>query len=150
MDKISIATNIDICTREEQIILCNQYEDNTRQIVCNIQKDGADFNVPSDMSVYIRVYKTLSGCGVYKKIGENNFGSVSENIVTIPITKEMTISYGKQECNLEFRNADDDVLYTSNFILRGLSGAFSVSSLANDPYIVSSPTLSTFIMPLFE
>ena len=106
---------LDLTESQTQVIYANQYDDNTRVINCHVQNEGEDFDC-SNYTICLWIKKS-NGLGVTKVIGMNNFGSIIGNIVSFPIIKDFTYSYGRHDCNLELL-INDKVIYTCPFYMR--------------------------------
>lgn len=111
---------VDLTESQIEVVYANQYDDggddNKHRIVnCHIQDEGVDFDC-TKYTVLLYVKKS-NGFALSRTIGIDGFGSVSGNIVSFPILKEMTYSYGRQECNLELLQ-NDKPIYSCSFYLR--------------------------------
>lgn len=110
---------VDLTESQIEVVYANQYDDSMRTVNCHIQDEGIDFDCTGyTVSLWI---KKANGFALSRTIGSvdeegNVFGSVSGNIVSFPITKEMTYSYGRQLCNLELKKSGD--IYSCPFYLR--------------------------------
>lgn len=94
----------------------NQYDNGRCELSCYVENDGMDFNC-TDYIVSLHMKKS-NGYVFLKTIGDD-FGSVSGNIVTIPIINKMTVSAGRQDCRLELvHRLSNTRKYTCNFYLR--------------------------------
>ena len=111
MDKISINIDIDISTEQIINIKCNQYENNSREIVCSLYDNENVFVPPVGMGINVRMSKQ-SGTKIIKTIGTDGFGSMSSNIITIPIISAMTAAHGRHDCELEFFDGNGTILHT--------------------------------------
>lgn len=116
MDIISINLTLDLTDRCEQVVYCNQYENNSRQLVCSIQNEGTDYTIPTGATVAVRMTKS-TGRGVEKTIGVDSFGSVSGSTITFPLISTMTSANGRSVCDLNIYDTDGSV-YTTTFILK--------------------------------
>ena len=106
---------LDLTESQLDVIYANQYDDSGRMVNCHIQDEGVDFDC-SGYTIQLWIKKS-NGYALSDTIGVDDFGSVSGNIVNFPITKKMTYSYGRQECQLAFIS-DNKVTYSCNFYIR--------------------------------
>ena len=105
---------VDITESQIEVVYANQYDDSMRTVNCHIQDEGVDFDCTGyTVSLWI---KKANGFSLSRTIGVDGFGSISGNIVSFPITKEMTYAFGRQECNIELKNDGD--LYSCPFYIR--------------------------------
>lgn len=105
---------VDLTESQIEVVYANQYDNTLRKINCHIQDEGIDFDCTGyTVSLWI---KKSNGFALSRTIGVDEFGSVSGNVVSFPIQKEMTYSYGRQLCNLELKKAGD--IYSCPFYIR--------------------------------
>ena len=105
---------VDLTESQIEVVYANQYDDSMRTVNCHIQDEGIDFDCTGcTVSLWI---KKANGFALSRTIGVDGFGSVSGNVVSFPITKEMTYAFGRQECNIELKNDGD--LYSCPFYIR--------------------------------
>ena len=105
---------VDITESQIEVVYANQYDDSMRTVNCHIQDEGIDFDCTGcTVSLWI---KKANGFALSRTIGVDGFGSVSGNVVSFPITKEMTYAFGRQECNFEFKKTNN--VYTCSFYIR--------------------------------
>lgn len=110
---------IDLTESQIEVVYANQYDDTLRTVNCHIQDEGIDFDCTGyTISLWI---KKTNGFSLSRTIGSvdeegNVFGSVSGNVVSFPILKEMTYSYGRQECKFEL--VKDGVTSSCSFYIR--------------------------------
>lgn len=91
---------VDLTESQIEVVYANQYDDSMRTVNCHIQDEGVDFDCTGyTVSLWI---KKANGFALSRTIGVDGFGSVSGNVVSFPITKEMTYAFGRQKCKLEF------------------------------------------------
>ena len=114
---------IDLYNGNTETISVNQNDNGARKIRCYVQLCGSDWIIPNDVKVNIKVKKP-NGYGVYKQIGNDNFGEISKNIITIPITTEMTNCDGRLFCTLEFVSGSD-IIHSFMFYIKVNKIAFS-------------------------
>ena len=105
---------VDITESQIEVVYANQYDDSMRTVNCHIQDEGIDFDC-TGYTVSLWIKKT-NGFALSRTIGIDGFGSVSGNVVSFPITKEMTYAFGRQECYFEFKKSND--VYTCSFYIR--------------------------------
>lgn len=105
---------VDLTESQIEVVYANQYDDSMRTVNCHIQDEGIDFDC-TGYTVSLWIKKT-NGFALSRTIGVDGFGSVSGNVVSFPITKEMTYAFGRQECNFEFKKSND--VYTCSFYIR--------------------------------
>ena len=92
---------VDLTESQIEVVYANQYDDSMRTVNCHIQDEGVDFDCTGyTVSLWI---KKSNGFALSRTIGVDGFGSVSGNVVSFPITKEMTYAFGRQKCKLEFK-----------------------------------------------
>lgn len=113
---------IDLTESQNVVAFANQYDNNSRIIRCHIQNKGEKYPLESHI-LNLRCKKSNQN-GIYKLIGKDGFGSVSGNIIEIPVIKEMTISSGRQVCDIEIYDGEH-LLYTCTFYLRVAPSALS-------------------------
>lgn len=110
---------VDLTESQIEVIYANQYDDNMRTVNCHIQDEGIDFDCTGyTISLWI---KKSNGFAISRTIGSvdeegNIFGGVSGNVVSFPVLKEMTYSYGRQLCNLQF--VKNGVINSGSFYAR--------------------------------
>ena len=105
---------VDLTESQIEVVYANQYDDSMRTVNCHIQDEGVDFDCTGyTVSLWI---KKSNGFALSRTIGVDGFGSISGNVVSFPITKEMTYAFGRQECNFEFKKSND--VYTCSFYIR--------------------------------
>lgn len=111
---------VDVVKSNLEVAYANQYDDNTSTIHCHIQNKGVDFNI-ENYTATLRVKKSNKK-GFSADIGSKELeGTVYGNVVSFKIPRYLTISHGKQICNLEFfdrDNIDNGVKYSCTFYLR--------------------------------
>ncbi len=111
---------VDVVESRLEVAYANQYDDNTSTIHCHIQNKGVDFNI-ENYTATLRVKKS-NGRGFSANIGSKELeGSVQDNVVSFKIPRYLTVSHGKQICNLEFFEKDhveNGVKYSCTFYLR--------------------------------
>ena len=101
----------------------NQNDNNACLLKCHVENDGIDFPIPNGWTVafYMKKannYDFTKMIGVVDPETGEVFGSVSGNVVTIPIIDKMTRAPGRQDCRLEIRSNDGARVYTCTFYLR--------------------------------
>ena len=101
---------VDITESQIEVVYANQYDDSQyddsimRTVNCHIQDEGVDFDCTGcTVSLWI---KKSNGFALSRTIGVDGFGSVLGNVVSFPITKEMTYAFGRQKCKLEFEKGN--------------------------------------------
>ncbi len=111
---------VDVVESRLEVAYANQYDDNTSTIHCHIQNKGVDFNI-ENYTATLWVKKS-NGRGFSANIGSKELeGSVQDNVVSFKIPRYLTVSHGKQICNLEFFEKDhveNGVKYSCTFYLR--------------------------------
>ena len=105
---------VDLTESQIEVVYANQYDDSMRTVNCHIQDEGIDFDC-TGYTVLLYVKKS-NGFALSRTIGIDGFGSASGNVISFPILKEMTYSYGRQLCNLEFKK--DNYIYSCPFYIR--------------------------------
>lgn len=118
MNDINLVQEIilDLTIPRPVFVYANQNDDLSRTIVCHIQNNGLDFNV-NNYAISIRIHKA-NGFNIVKSI-DSSFGSVKGNVVSFPITQEMTIAHGQQIIDIELCTLDyKTIIHSCTFILR--------------------------------
>ena len=127
---------IDVTESQLQVAYANQRDNNVSTINCHIQDEGVDLDL-SDYKITLYVNKT-SGSGYSATIGGSGIeGSVSGNIVSFKISKYMTISPGRQVCDLEFFKNDGSRKFSCTFYLRVGKGALDDQEILDSDYYAS-------------
>ena len=101
--------NVDLLDVVMETLYANQDESGTRTAQCCVRLQGVDWNVPSDVSVFLKMHKP-NHFNIYQQIGADGFGSISGNVISFPITQSMTTVPGRVEFSLEFTKGSN-VLY---------------------------------------
>ena len=109
--------NIDLVDSILDVVYCNQREEGSRTIRIHVYNKGKAFKIPATVTVNLIESKS-NGHKLYYTVGDDDFGSFKDNIITIPITKEMTFSSGLQSCIIELLDNDKNVIYSTEFHLR--------------------------------
>lgn len=123
---------VDLTESQTQVVYANQIDNDTRVVNCHVQNEGEDFDC-SKYTIVLYIKKS-NDLGLMRTIGVDGFGSVSGNIITFPIIKEMTYSYGKHTCNFEFL-IGNDLIHTCTFYMRVNKNALQQSEvLDSDDY----------------
>ena len=115
--------NVDLLDVVMETLYANQDESGTRTAQCCVRLQGVDWNVPSDVSVFLKMHKP-NHINIYQQIGADGFGSISGNVISFPITQSMTTVPGRVEISLEFIKGSN-VLYSTMSYLRVLPIAFN-------------------------
>ena len=130
---------VDVVESHLEVAYANQYDDNTSTIWCHIQNKGVDFNV-EDYTATLRVKKS-NGKGFSANIGSKDLeGNVQGNVVSFKIPRYLTVSHGKQICNLEFFQKDhveDGIKYSCTFYLRVNKNALQEEDILDSDYYAS-------------
>lgn len=148
MSKLIQDIILDLTEEQIAVVYANQNDKNSRLIRCHIQNVGEDYSLDG-CSVKFRCKKS-NGYGIYKDIGSTDdgtgevFGSISGNIVEIPVTNKMTASSGTQICDLEIINSEGTI-YTCVFKLRVSEGALDGTEIEDsDDYSSIIDTVNGF------
>ncbi len=130
---------VDVVESHLEIAYANQYDDNTSTIWCHIQNKGVDFNV-ENYTATLRVKKS-NGKGFAANIGSKDLeGTVQGNVVSFKIPRYLTVSHGKQICNLEFYQKDhveEGIKYSCTFYLRVNKSALQEEDILDSDYYAS-------------
>lgn len=127
---------IDITESQLEIAYANQYDNNTSTVHCHIQNNGVDLDV-SQYQVTLRVRKS-NGKGYSATIGKTGIeGNVTGNIVSFKIPKYITVSHGRQVCDLEFYTKDDIKKYSCTFYIRVNKSALDEKEVLDSDYYAS-------------
>lgn len=127
--------NVDLLDVVMETLYANQDESGTRTAQCCVRLQGVDWNVPSDISVFLKMHKP-NHFNIYKQIGADGFGSINGNIISFPITQSMTTVPGRVEFSLEFTKGSN-VLYSTMSYLRVLPIAFDHNAIGDsNEYLV--------------
>ena len=130
---------VDVVESHLEVAYANQYDDNTSTIHCLIQKRGVDFNI-ENYTVTLRVKKS-NGKGFSANIGSEELeGIVHDNVVSFKIPRYLTVSHGKQICNLEFFEKDhveNGIKYSCTFYLRVNKSALQEEDILDSDYYAS-------------
>lgn len=117
MDRIQQKITVDLTNGSNEVVYCNQYDDNSREIVISLENNGNIFKDFQGFTVEFRMFKT-NGYGFSKNVGEENFGTVGTDSITIPINVSMSICPGRQKCELGLKDKSGMEIYTTNFSLQ--------------------------------
>lgn len=130
---------VDIVESHLEVAYANQYDDNTSTIHCHIQNKGVDFDV-ENYTATLRVKKS-NGKGFSANIGSKELeGTVLGNVVAFKVPRYLTVSQGKQTCNLEFYEKDhveNGVKYSCTFYLRVSKSALQEEDILDSDYYAS-------------
>ena len=66
--------NVDLLDVVMETLYANQDESGTRTAQCCVRLQGVDWNVPSDVSVFLKMHKP-NHFNIYQQIGVDGFGS---------------------------------------------------------------------------
>lgn len=92
------------------VVYVSQHDNEAREIVFKIYNQGQVFDIPANINVSVQGVKSNSGYFTHNC-------TYSGNLVTMPITDDMTDVIGKAVCVLKFTNASEEKLATAKFIL---------------------------------
>lgn len=112
---VTVDLNVELTNNVINSVHVNQYEHKSREINIYVKKDGIDYPIPNDLTVNIRIHKS-NGYDIYKTVGKD-IGSINGNIITILIDESMTIASGRQTCDIEFIDSNDNRLYSTKFYI---------------------------------
>ena len=130
---------VDVIDSNLEVAYANQYDDNTSTIHCHIQNKGVDFDVES-YTVTLRVKKSNEK-GFSATVGSKELqGSINGNVVSFKIPKYLTVSHGKQVCNLEFFDRDhieNGIKYSCTFYLRVYESALKDEDILDSDFYPS-------------
>ena len=130
---------VDVVESHLEVAYANQYDDNTSTIQCHIQNRGVDFNV-ENYTATLRVKKS-NGKGFSANIGSTELeGAVHGNVISFKIPRYLTVSHGKQICNLEFFEKDhveNGMKYSCTFYLRVNKSALQEEDILDSDYYAS-------------
>ena len=127
--------NVDLLDVVMETLYANQDESGTRTAQCCVRLQGVDWNVPSDVSVFLKIHKP-NHFNIYQQIGADGFGSINGNVISFPITQSMTAVPGRVEISLEFTKGSS-VLYSTMSYLRVLPIAFDHNAIEDsNEYLV--------------
>lgn len=127
---------IDITESQLEIAYANQYDNNTSTVHCHIQNNGVNLDV-SQYQVTLRVKKS-NGKGYSATIGETGIeGCVTGNIVSFKIPKYITVSHGRQVCDLEFYAENNIKKYSCTFYIRVNKSALDEQEILDSDYYAS-------------
>lgn len=127
--------NVDLLDVVMETLYANQDESGTRTAQCCVRLQGVDWNVPSDVSVFLKMHKP-NHINIYKQIGVDGFGLINGNVISFPITQSMTTVPGRVEISLEFIKGSN-VLYSTMSYLRVLPIAFDHQAIEDtNEYLV--------------
>lgn len=116
MEHIDQNIDIDLIDPVINVAYCNQYENASRRIICHVLKEGKAYNIPSNVSVLLRIHKA-NHYNLYENV--NNIGEIDGNLIIIPLIPELTKSYGRHECIFEFVDTTEEkLLYSTKFYIR--------------------------------
>ena len=116
MEHIDQNIDIDLIDPIINVAYCNQYENASRRIICHVLKEGKAYNIPSNISVLLRIHKA-NHYNLYENV--NKIGEIDGNTIIIPLMPELTKSYGRHECIFEFIDTTEEkLLYSTKFYIR--------------------------------
>lgn len=122
----------DIVTKElswEYLYALTSIKNIGNVINCHIYNNGVTYNL-SDYSLSHIVLELKRSNGTCYTNSINGLGgNVSGNIITFPITSEMTADYGRNEINFRLEN-EEDIKYTSRFYMRVYKDPVQQSEIA--------------------
>ena len=130
---ITVDLNVELTNNVLNSIHVNQYEHKSREINIYVKKDGTDYAIPNDLTVNIRIHKS-NGYDIYKTIGKD-IGAINGNIITILVDESMTIAPGRQTCDIEFIDSNNNRLYSTKFYINVHKSALDDNNIKdNDDY----------------
>lgn len=130
---ITVDLNVELTNNVLNSIHVNQYEHKSREINIYVKKDGIDYPIPNNLTVNIRIHKS-NGYDIYKTIGKD-IGAINGNIITIIVDESMTIAHGRQTCDIEFIDSNNNRLYSTKFYINVHKSALDDNNIKdNDDY----------------